>query len=84
MPTLVTVFPAVLKAQKRKKTNNFDKFHKIPRGGVRAQAQCFLWGLFFNKSLLVTFSTIFHFWGSKNHEPSTFLVRTIFAKIIVF
>jgi hypothetical protein len=30
---LVTVFPAVLKAQKRKKPIIFNKFYKIPRGG---------------------------------------------------
>jgi hypothetical protein len=30
---LVTVFPAVLKAQKRKKTIFFDKIYKIHRGG---------------------------------------------------
>jgi hypothetical protein len=51
MPTLVTVFPAVLKAQKTKKTIIFDKFYDFDQGGVRAQAQFFLWGLFFHKFL---------------------------------
>jgi hypothetical protein len=51
MPTLVTVFPAVLKAQKHKKTHIFNKIYVFAQGGVGAQAQCFLWGLFFHKSL---------------------------------
>jgi hypothetical protein len=51
MPTLVTFFPAVLQAQKPKKTDNFNKIYVFAQGGVRAQAQCFLWGLFFDKSL---------------------------------
>jgi hypothetical protein len=51
MPTLVTFFPAVLQAQKPKKTDIFDKIYDFAQGGVRAQAQCFLWGLFFHKSV---------------------------------
>jgi hypothetical protein len=34
------------------KSINFNNF---PGGGVRAQAQCFLWGLFFDKSYSVRF-----------------------------
>jgi hypothetical protein len=51
MPILLTVFPALLKAQISQKTVKIDKIYAKSQGGVRAQAQCFLWGLFFDKSL---------------------------------
>jgi hypothetical protein len=51
MPILVTVFPALLKAQKSKKSLKIDKIYGNSQGGGRAQAQGFLWGLFFDKSL---------------------------------
>jgi hypothetical protein len=46
MPTLVTVFPALLKAQKRKKSVNFDKFYKNPRGGSGPKHSAFCGGCF--------------------------------------
>jgi hypothetical protein len=51
MPILLTVFPALLKAHFSEKTPKIDKIYGNLRGGVGAQAQCFLWGLFFDKSV---------------------------------
>jgi hypothetical protein len=51
MPILLTVFPALLKAQKSQKMLKIDKIYAKSQGGVRAQAQCFLWGPFFDKSV---------------------------------
>jgi hypothetical protein len=52
MPILLTVFPALLKAPKSLKIDKFiEKSTFRQGGGVGAQAQCFLWGLFFDKSV---------------------------------
>jgi hypothetical protein len=51
MPILVTVFPALLKAPKWSKIDKFYEKSTFRQGGVGAQAQCFLWGLFFDKSV---------------------------------
>jgi hypothetical protein len=84
MPTLVTVFPAVLKAQKRKKSVKFDKFHKIPRGGSGPKHSAFCGACFSINPYRVTFWSFSINLGLKNHEPSTFLVRHFFAIKLVF
>jgi hypothetical protein len=65
MPTLVTFFPALLKAQKPKKCINFDKFYKNLRGGSGPKHSAFCGAWFSINPYKSIFEHFCQFWGRK-------------------
>jgi hypothetical protein len=84
MPTLVTVFPAVLKSQKRKKTIISINFIEFTRGGSGPKHSAFCGGCFSINTYRGQSDQKWSDSDTINHVPSVFFMAHVGDFLTIF